>query len=285
MSSISRSTSSSRLGDLERDMAKDPFAAPLLKLDWAKQHISDLNGKINAYLALRPFQLFIVQGPEMAQRQYRIETDPPIPTEFALIIGDTIHNLRAALDIMIFGLIGDIASQLENISFPFCKNADSVESTISGRQIRLAGERVVEAIRSLEPYPTGKHKLYAIHDMDIRDKHKLLVPVGRNAKLSEDELRSLEPGLFSSIDPKGATIVFEGDSNNPIILRIDIPRVQRSQIRPLNEPAKIQPAFTICFDQGAPLAHQAVVPVLTKFAQKTEFAISTIRAATEVTRL
>ncbi len=46
-------------------MTADPFAAPLLKLKRAKHHIADLNGKINAYLALRPFELRIVQGPEI----------------------------------------------------------------------------------------------------------------------------------------------------------------------------------------------------------------------------
>lgn len=260
-------------------MAVDPFAEPLLKLDRAKHHISDLNGKIDAYLALCPFKLFIVQSPEIGQRQFRIKTDPAIPTEFALIIGDAVHNLRAALDLMIFGLIGDLASNPENIFFPFCKDTDAMESAITGRQIQLAGNRIVGAIRSLEPYPAGKHGLYAIHDMDICDKHRLLMPVGRNAELSEDELRRLEPGFFKTIHPKGARIVFAGDSNDPVILRINIQGIPVSELPRIDKPAEIQPAFTICFDKGAPFAHQPVVPVLYALAQKTAFAISTVRAA------
>ena len=261
-------------------MATDPFAAPLLKLYRAKEHIRDLDREISAYLMLSPFQLVIAQYPEIAQKQLRIETNPPIPSEFALTIGDAIHNLRAALDILIFGLIGSLADHPRNIQFPFCKDADSLESAIAVRQIQLAGERVVSAIRSLEPYPDGKHDLHAIHDMDIRDKHKLLMPVGRNAAMSEDDLREIEPRLLPA-ERKGVAFVFTGGGEDPIAMKINIEGVESSELERIYEPAKVQPAFSICFGQGEPFAFRPVVPVLTHLAAKTAHAITVIRGAVE----
>ncbi len=257
-------------------MANDPFVEPLLKVQRAKHHIADLNGKVNAYLAKRPFKLFLAQYPEIAQAQLRIETNPPVPDEFALIIGDAIHNLHAALDILMFGIVGKSAKNPDAVFFPFCAKADGLESTISRTQIHLAPEGVIRAIRTLKPYPDGNPDLCAIHRLDIQDKHKLLQPVGRNAELREDDFRRIAPGILSG-PPKGVRFVFVGDSENPILMKIDIVDTPLAAIARIYEEAKIQPTFSICFAKREFFGHEVAIPTLQRFTNAVELALAEIR--------
>ena len=47
---------------------------------------------------------------------------------------------------------------------------------IEKRHINRAAPEVVQIIRSLKPYKGGNEALRAIHDLDIFDKHKTIIP-------------------------------------------------------------------------------------------------------------
>jgi hypothetical protein len=262
-------------------MAFDPFAEPQLKIDWAKHHIANLNGEINSFMSERPFVLRVVQHPEIAQRQYLIEAKKPIPNKFALMIGDAIHNLRSALDIMMVGLVSPFTGSPEGIQFPFCKSADRMNGAITGPQIHLAGPKIRLAIEALQPYPGGDEKFYGLHELDICDKHRLIVPIGRNAELTDADFKKMEPGLLAGVQPKGNRIILAGggSTKEPIVFRINITNVATADIQRINMPAEIQPTFAICFDEGQPFASEAVIPTLGLLTRKVEYAVASIKKA------
>jgi hypothetical protein len=75
------------------------FQSVWLKLDRAKQHIDDLEAAISAFHRTNPYPIVAEDDPQTGQRTVRVGSNPaPIPSGIPLILGDTIHAIRASLD-------------------------------------------------------------------------------------------------------------------------------------------------------------------------------------------
>jgi len=154
----------------------DLLVGPRLKVSRAKRHIRDLNNEITAYVRSNPYQIVIEQDPNSTQHLWTLRVRQKVPQEFAGIIGDAIHNLRSALDLLACDLVRMNGGETKDVNFPFAGGADGLEIAIKNRNINRAGKDVVEIIRSLKPYTGGNEALRAIHDLDIADKHVTLIP-------------------------------------------------------------------------------------------------------------
>jgi hypothetical protein len=262
-------------------MTFDPFADPLLKIERAREHVAALNEKINAYLLKRPFRAVVRQQPYLCELQLAVETKLPIPKELSLIIGDVVHNLRSSLDIMMFGLIGHKVSRPEKLYFPFPKKdtREAIEGAITGAQVHLAGPRIVAAIKSLEPHPNGKYGLYGLHELDVTDKHKLILPAWRNTEITQAQLKEIHP-LFDCERPDDMTLNFRMPRDKAVLVATRFqPSGPSWEIEAVQFEAKIQPTFVICFDQSQPFAFEPVIPSLADLATITEIAVTTVKLA------
>lgn len=254
-------------------MTQSLLRFPRLKIDRAKHHINDLNGKINAYLAQRPYTLVVIDDPEAEKRTVRIKTNIAIPDELSMILGDAIHNLRSALDLVVFGMVGNKAPRPEAVQFPFASRVEALEATIKNRQVEFAGEKVVNAIKALKPYPGGDALLYGIHALDIADKHKLIVAVGRVTQMPADLMNQF--GLGATFVGDGVFHFAAGLTDLISIgLEFESPEHRRA-FRLTETEAKIQPTFQICFPEGELFANQSVIVKLHEMvARVTEVADS-----------
>ena len=107
--------------------ADDPLLiAPLLKIERAEHHISDLDRVLKAYLDGKPIRLMTSIETQSGNQTHFIKQDEPIPRSAPLIIGDAVHNMRSALDLTIFGMIGHKARNPDTIQFPFAKRQESL---------------------------------------------------------------------------------------------------------------------------------------------------------------
>lgn len=107
--------------------------------------------------------------------------DRKIITRFAILCGDAIHCLSAALDFAWYELTrADSPEPLHRIRFPVYPTRKHLEDFIESREkqqsiVRLGGT----LLDSIRPYK-GSHgigdSLYALHQLDLRDKHRLLIP-------------------------------------------------------------------------------------------------------------
>jgi hypothetical protein len=52
------------------------------------------------------------------------------------------------------------------------------------RHIKRAPKNVAIEIEKSEPHPNGKHGIYEINTLDVRDKHQLLILAGRTVTLN-----------------------------------------------------------------------------------------------------
>ena len=258
--------------------ADELLHAPLLKLERANQHINDLNVRCEAFLAQKPFKWMERINREAGKITYWVKTEMPIPEEFSLIIGDALHNTRAALDMVLYGMVGSVEPK---VHFPVAREPtpESLEAAIDKGRIKVAGKKVVETVRRLEPYPTGDGTpLYTAHALDIRDKHHLLILTGRRAMFhtgtAHDEF--IRPFIKGNV-PAGKTIVIDTADervaltvNKPFVLR-DLPVTEKE--------ADVQPTFMITFGDSEGLPGLPVVQVLRHCSKDTGIAVRAIVAA------
>lgn len=257
----------------------EQYNGAALKIERAKHHIVDLERELEEFLTQQPFETIIQQDPSAGKKFIKIKTNKPIPIELSLIIGDVVHNLRSALDLLIFSLVGDKTGRPRSIQFPFASDQDKFEEAIVSRQINLAGEKVVDAVRSRRPYPKGNDLLWGLHELDICDKHKLILPTANVTSITADDLGKLDPSL-SFI--KGPGVLKFVNLENGVMFDIVLPTANRSERRArraFEEKTKHQPDFTICFGKGQPFEGRIILPLLEKLVHEVEITIEGIISA------
>ncbi len=112
----------------------------------------------------------------------RIEVSEPVPDEFALIVGDVLHNLRSSLDSLVYELAlkhhgGPLPDDVaKGLMFPVFRTAHKFSSTRKSR-IGAVHPKAQDIIANLQPYAPGKRgvhdPLYVLNELSVMDKHRL----------------------------------------------------------------------------------------------------------------
>jgi hypothetical protein len=157
-------------------MALKPFDPSRLKLKRARYHIGELMNEISGFLGRTPFYLEIAPGLTPDTKMWIVRVREEVPPDFSAIIGDVIHNLRAALDLMACELVRLNGKDDANVCFPFSASETDFNAAVKRSNMRRAGSGAITMLMSLRPYPGGNDPLRAIHDLDIMDKHRALIP-------------------------------------------------------------------------------------------------------------
>jgi hypothetical protein len=162
-------------------MQTDFFIGSKLKVKRANKHIAELN---------RVLRSLRESGGHLTEmhfnRQTREQTIHYTPfeskqavDEITPILGDVVHNLASALDLVAYELIKRCGSTPNRFTkFPFEESREKVIAAIETGAIQglpLRGQTLlIEAIQSDDG---GEDPLRALHDLDITDKHHTLIPV------------------------------------------------------------------------------------------------------------
>ena len=148
-----------------------------LKFARARQLLDALDLEIDAFLAndLVPVNEVETDTGDLVH-WVRVRRNPPL--HWSALVGDAIHNARSALDHLAWALVElDGGVPGEHTYFPIGK-----QETGYGKSLRsaLQGTRpeTRDSVRALRPWGGGDDQLWLLHQLDILDKHRLLVPVG-----------------------------------------------------------------------------------------------------------
>jgi hypothetical protein len=169
--------------DFRRRVISDRLVGYRAKIARAKEHLRVLKESIDSFILDRnAYSVIKEPNPETGVFVFRLQLhrSPPL-TEWSLIIGDCIHNMRSALDHLFWQLV-----LLENpsgvadstASFPILRD----RGTFKGRKAKIEGwigKRAAAMVENMQPYQGAgpdKNAFLFIHSRDITDKHKLLVP-------------------------------------------------------------------------------------------------------------
>jgi len=152
-----------------------------LKIKWAKKHISNLDAAIRSFCDSEPYTLGVEEKPTISHIALKVARVQPIPTDFALIIGDAVHNLRSSLDHLAWQLVeAGGGSPNKDTYFPICygpQGCQQYASAIGKGEIDKMRPGAEKLLRSVQPYVSGDNTLWHIHELDRWDKHRLILTV------------------------------------------------------------------------------------------------------------
>jgi hypothetical protein len=146
----------------------------VLKIERAKQHIADLEGRIESFRKSDSYR--IVRDQHAQTDVFRFKIREQISAMVAVIIGEAIHHLRSALDHLIYQLVdanGNLVGDGGRLYFPCFETAPKKEAEFSGK-IKGVAPRAEHMIRALQPYVSGDKTLAFLCKLDNINKHRLL---------------------------------------------------------------------------------------------------------------
>ena len=158
-----------------------PTPASYLKIKWANQHFYNFQRTLFDFQRSDPCGITPERDPNTQEVIYRLSKDVVVPDDLALIAGDVLQNLRSALDYLACSLVlangGKVTSQT---SFPILENVPSTpeEERSFARKVKGMREDAKDLIRACKPYKGGDEVLWRLHELNRRDKHRLLFTVG-----------------------------------------------------------------------------------------------------------
>ena len=139
----------------------------------------------------RPFSYVLQGNPRTGQRTTLPKKNKAVIAQIALIGGDIIHNLRAALDHAYWEIVSPFAKddrERRKVQFPFVKSEARLEEALKDQLADRVSPSFFKALLDLKPYsePGGNELLFLIEELDILDKHKLLIPIGDYTKTTAE---------------------------------------------------------------------------------------------------
>jgi hypothetical protein len=245
-------------------MIDDIFQGASLKKKRALQLIEELI-KLAQEFEEADFYTFRVEK-DIETGRYRLifAVTKPIPDEFALLIGDTVHNLRSALDQLVFAIASQAGGKPDRIFFPVSDTEEKLKKNLDGSEIKKVAPKLADFfLNEIKPYKDGNYNIWALHQLDVTDKHRLVLPVLAVTRLNG----------FCAID-----------ENNNRMCNCSA-RVERNGfINMIKTSAKMsitvpgEPEFMLFFDKEQPFEGQPVINTLNNLVETVANTIESFRS-------
>jgi hypothetical protein len=147
------------------------------KIERAKKHIGELDSVLRPFLEGEPYPVVRERDPNTGHLLFKVRMRAPIPSGVAIIAGDILNNMRAALDHLACQLVeANGGTVVQQTCFPIFKSADEYKAHRTGK-VKGMHKDAVDLIDRAKPYKGGNDGLWLIHDLNRIDKHRLLLPV------------------------------------------------------------------------------------------------------------
>lgn len=250
--------------------SNNPFIGAALKVKRANRHLTELTLAAER-LPLRHSYPMIVEKPEDGKLKLTYLADNMMPIEFSGALGDAIHNVRSAFDLIAVALTtrplgngkaGDAYFPTGKDRQQFIKARDGYSDPCGRRRkgkMQGAGADALRLVEELEPYDGGKWSLRALHQLDIMDKHKLLIPT-----ISRVNFARVNITIGDKILTLGSLDFQAQSDGRAFAAEIDIPPGTDDEHIKFDN--YFNPTFAIVFSQTKALHGEAVVPTLFKFS-------------------
>jgi hypothetical protein len=150
----------------------------LLKLARAERHIAELRDAATQFLASQPFALYSTEETN-GDLVWRVRIVRRVPHEWSAIVGDAVHNIRSALDLLAWQLVElGGATPSRDTSFPITTSAAAKFNAELNKALAGANPAAIRFVERLRPFAGGNKALTQLHTLDVIDKHRLVLVVG-----------------------------------------------------------------------------------------------------------
>jgi hypothetical protein len=251
------------------------FFGPNLKVERAKHHIGQLE-MIFANHMSRNMERLRPKKNSRGLNRARDASLATFPKHTPTVLGDAIHNLRAALDHAYCIMVEANRSQItRDTYFPFRKDETALKASINGHKLKglTPSDAVIATIVDvIQPYEGGKFGLYGLHLLDITDKHLVMIPMAQEMRLGKG-LTIHTPGR-GDIRFVGLTLRVDDSEKGSGREFIQVADGGRAVLH--DNPKS---AFHIVFQQGQPFEGESILSCLKRLQTNVVEALNLIRNA------
>jgi hypothetical protein len=156
------------------------------KVERAMEHVQDLNKLLKVFAESDFYSVSVKEHRGSNRILFDIDKSGFDMTRCALIIGDALHNLKSSLDILYYQAFetAAIGSADHRTRFPIRDEREELIAAIDGglKKKGLAEDSrialIVDVLLDIvKPYKAGNLPLWSLHELNILDKHQLLIPM------------------------------------------------------------------------------------------------------------
>ena len=207
----------------------DGLNAVLQRLERAKEKRLDLEKAVTAFGKTEPYIVGISDDPDTGNTVFYLHKADDVPVGVGSLLGDFVHLARTTLDHLVYQLLllanpNPTEEEASRIEFPFYDPAKKSESKAFS-PIKSLRPEFIEAVRRTKAYKGGNGPLWALHRLDIIDKHRRILTtccVHNRVHMGEairhllalsgygDMARLINPG-FSKATPTTGRVAKVGD--------------------------------------------------------------------------
>lgn len=161
----------------------EPFVSAQLKIDRAQKHIIELQDAVERFTHENECTFWADSNADGMSFSIRlVNSDSSI---FSPMIGDAIHNLRSALDHLVFEL-AFIDSGKEDTEASLKPRSRETDFEAATKGIKTLKADSVDFINGRECYKGGNgESLFWLHRLDVIDKHRQIIPSACVATVSQ----------------------------------------------------------------------------------------------------
>lgn len=231
------------------------------KLEWARNHLPDIEVALARFFESQPCEFFNETSPDKSEVHVKLKLTKPIPREISHLVGDTIHNLRASLDYAACDL-AELSGEknIDNVYFPFGKTKEAFEANAKEKLKKLSKEASAH-ICALKPYRRGNEALWLVHYLDLSDKHRRLTPIGMTGSTSA-HIEHMTLGGMSFAAPKWESLA----------TGMRVATIQSDTLWT----GKISAQTTVAFGEIQSIAQAPIEPLVQQLVHECESVIASI---------
>jgi hypothetical protein len=238
------------------------FPASRRKVERAMEHIRDLNNLLKAFSESSFYSVSVKEHRGHNCIALEIDKSRFDMTRCALIIGDALHNLKSALDILYYQIFDTAApgSADHRTRFPIRGGREELINAIDGglkkkdltenNRVALIVDLLLDVV---QPYKAGNLPLWSLHELNILDKHQLLIPMF-------DVMRFTD---LCFEDEKGNSFVYD----KAIFTEDSCFHIKLGRDGKFTTRDKGHAALAIVFNVGVPYQSQSVIQSLHEIAE------------------
>jgi hypothetical protein len=243
------------------------------KIERAKEHLRDLESEVRRFFEANPYQVVVSEQPATGDLVYRVHVVAPPPLRLSTIIGDIIHNLRASLDHLVWQLVrANGGTPNKQTEFLISESLSDFEAN-APRRLKGVSAAALQLIKEMKPYKGGDDLLSRLHQLDIIDKHKLLIPIGSAHRNVIIDFGRMLPNSTISMP----VALRPADRQYPLEDGAEVYRVMKAA-RTAHSDDSVQFTFELSFGEGGIVQDQPVVETLQQLIDHVEWLMQPFRS-------
>jgi hypothetical protein len=256
------------------------FKGSRLKIKRAYNHIHELETWVAELMRanIDAARAYNAENPHRSADHIMLVRPVGFSEDAAPILGDIVHNLRAALDLAASAIVIAGGEDPIQMYFPLTDTRDNLlKSEYYQRIKRLAPELAILIADHIKPYKAANYPLWALNRLDRMDKHRVLVPtITRSTHLvicireeQENDPPPAPPGAIFGL--AGVTLA---DGTVASVSRNPRPGTKAHEHNQQNGFATVD----ITFGKGEVFEGEFIIPKLRELAELVSGIIDTLEA-------